>query len=84
MAKYARSATAGLNPINAAFKGLRDFRGDAALSTWLYQIARSFCALRFAEFRRDLDALFTAERNKRGAPSGVGDIHAATNLTCRA
>ncbi len=27
----------------AAFKGLHDFRGDAALSTWLYQIARSFC-----------------------------------------
>ena len=27
----------------AAFKGLHNFRGDAALSTWLYQIARSFC-----------------------------------------
>lgn len=27
----------------AAFKGLRDFRGDAKLSTWLYQVARSFC-----------------------------------------
>jgi RNA polymerase sigma-70 factor, ECF subfamily len=27
----------------AAFKGLRDFRGDAKLSTWLFQIARSFC-----------------------------------------
>ena len=27
----------------AAFKGLHQFRGDAALSTWLYQIARSFC-----------------------------------------
>ncbi len=27
----------------AAFKGLHDFRGDAALSTWLYQIERSFC-----------------------------------------
>ncbi|MDQ3262792.1 MAG: sigma-70 family RNA polymerase sigma factor [Myxococcota bacterium] len=26
-----------------AFKTLRDFRGDAQLSTWLYQIARSFC-----------------------------------------
>lgn len=26
-----------------AFKGLHHFRGDAALSTWLYQIARSFC-----------------------------------------
>ena len=27
----------------AAFRHLRGFRGDAALSTWLYQIARSFC-----------------------------------------
>lgn len=27
----------------AAFKGLEDFRGDAQLSTWLYQVARSFC-----------------------------------------
>jgi len=27
----------------AAFRGLPDFRGDAKLSTWLYQIARSFC-----------------------------------------
>ncbi len=27
----------------AAFRGLHDFRGDAQLSTWLYQIARNFC-----------------------------------------
>ncbi|MFL5432949.1 MAG: RNA polymerase sigma factor, partial [Myxococcales bacterium] len=30
----------------AAFEGLRDFRGDAQLSTWLFQIARSFCVKR--------------------------------------
>lgn len=27
----------------AAFRNLRGFRGDAQLSTWLYQIARSYC-----------------------------------------
>jgi RNA polymerase sigma-70 factor (ECF subfamily) len=26
-----------------AFRSLRDFRGEAGLSTWLYQIARSYC-----------------------------------------
>jgi RNA polymerase sigma-70 factor (ECF subfamily) len=26
-----------------AFQGIHQFRGDAQLSTWLYQIARSFC-----------------------------------------
>jgi len=27
----------------AAFRNLTEFRGDATISTWLYQIARSFC-----------------------------------------
>lgn len=27
----------------AAARGLRDFRGDSALTTWLYSVARSFC-----------------------------------------
>jgi RNA polymerase sigma-70 factor (ECF subfamily) len=27
----------------AAFRGVRRFRGDSQLSTWLYQVARSFC-----------------------------------------
>lgn len=30
----------------AAYRGLADFRGDAQLSTWMYQIARSFCIKR--------------------------------------
>ncbi len=27
----------------AAYKGMGEFRGDASLSTWLFQVARSFC-----------------------------------------
>jgi RNA polymerase sigma-70 factor (ECF subfamily) len=30
----------------AAARGIRDFRGDASLPTWLYTIARSFCSKR--------------------------------------
>ena len=46
----------------AAFRNLSSFRGDAQLSTWLYQLARSFCLkerrLRQGEPRsfEDLDA----------------------------
>ena len=29
--------------LTAAFRSLGDYRGEGALSTWLYQIARSFC-----------------------------------------
>ncbi|MCC6993979.1 MAG: sigma-70 family RNA polymerase sigma factor [Deltaproteobacteria bacterium] len=29
--------------LTAAFRNLGDYRGEGALSTWLYQIARSFC-----------------------------------------
>lgn len=45
----------------AAFKGLRDFRAEAALSTWLYQIARSFCT--------------KARRRPVGEPAVKIDVH---------
>ena len=31
------------NTLVAAFRHLPEFRGTASLSTWLYQIARSYC-----------------------------------------
>ena len=47
----------------AAFRYLPGFRGDAALSTWLYQIARSFCIKerRGQHPTRSLDEPGTAE-----------------------
>lgn len=38
----------------AAFKGIHHFRGDAELSTWLYQVARTHC--------------FRSRRKRAGAP----------------
>ncbi len=38
----------------AAFRGLHQFRGDAELSTWLYQVARTHC--------------FRSRRRRSGAP----------------
>jgi len=61
----------------AAFRHLPSFRGDAALSTWLYQIARSFCIKQ----RRGLhpteplaDAL--AEHAADAAPAADDELHA--------
>ncbi|MFT3842611.1 MAG: sigma-70 family RNA polymerase sigma factor [Myxococcaceae bacterium] len=46
----------------AAFKGLPEFRGDAELSTWLFQIARSFCV--------------KARRKPAGAPAQLAPLDA--------
>ena len=45
----------------AAFKNLPGFRGDAALSTWLYQIARSFCI-------KERRGVRPHDRGRRAAP----------------
>ncbi len=57
----------------AAFKSLPGFRGQAALSTWLYQIARSFCIKqrRGPERPRPLD-----ERLADAAPAPDQAVHA--------
>ncbi len=44
----------------AAARGIRDFRGAASVSTWLYTIARSFCIKR--------------HRLSRGAPSELASL----------
>jgi RNA polymerase sigma-70 factor, ECF subfamily len=46
----------------AAFRGLPEFRGQADLSTWLYQIARSFC--------------IKVRRRRSGEPAQMADIDA--------
>ena len=56
-----------------AFRGLRSFRGDAALSTWLYQIARSFC---IKSRRRRVDE----PEETRSGPETIGDI--ASSIAC--
>jgi RNA polymerase sigma-70 factor (ECF subfamily) len=48
----------------AAFRNLATFRGEAALSTWLYQIARSFC---IKERRRERPTEALDERVERVA-----------------
>jgi RNA polymerase sigma-70 factor, ECF subfamily len=47
----------------AAFKNLSSFRGDAQLSTWLYQVARSFCVKQ--------------RRRREGEPSHHEDLSGA-------
>jgi RNA polymerase sigma-70 factor (ECF subfamily) len=46
----------------AAFRHLHDFRGDARLSTWLFQVARSFCT--------------KARRRRSGEPAAMEAIDA--------
>jgi RNA polymerase sigma-70 factor (ECF subfamily) len=58
----------------AAFRSLPGFRGDAALSTWLYQIARSFC---IKERRRDRPEVPLADEERRLVAPAEGPEQAA-------
>lgn len=56
----------------AAFRNLTGFRGEAALSTWLYQIARSVC---IKQHRRPQEAPVETEVVDRAAPPDA-QLHA--------
>lgn len=58
----------------AAFKGLREFREEAALSTWLFQIARSFCIK--ARRRPTAVSIEQPELKTLGAPTAGPDEQA--------
>lgn len=47
----------------AAFRGIHHFRGDAELSTWLYQVARTYC--------------LRSRRRKAGAPEVLEPLEAS-------
>jgi RNA polymerase sigma-70 factor, ECF subfamily len=59
----------------AAFRHLPSFRGDASLSTWLYQIARSFC-LKERRRERPGDPLEAAGDVAGGQPGPDAQAHA--------
>jgi RNA polymerase sigma-70 factor (ECF subfamily) len=61
----------------AAFRHLPTFRGDAALSTWLYQIARSFC-IKERRGRRPTESLddMKGERMNLAEPAAPPDARA--------
>lgn len=59
----------------AAFRHLPGFRGDAALSTWLYQIARSFC-IKARRGRRPTTELDAAPALVDPAPRPDAQAHA--------
>ena len=51
----------------AAFRKLNDFRGEATLSTWLYQIARSFCLKRRRRGAFEPDSLLSIDTPEAAA-----------------
>jgi RNA polymerase sigma-70 factor (ECF subfamily) len=61
----------------AAFRNLPTFRGEAAISTWLYQIARSFCIKeRRGEHPTESLEGETGDRLAEPSPSPDAQVHA--------
>ncbi len=61
----------------AAFRGLREFRGQAQLSTWLYQIARSFCQKRHRRGTGEpVQTVSLDQAEVRAIPTASADPHA--------
>jgi RNA polymerase sigma-70 factor (ECF subfamily) len=54
----------------AAFRGMSGFRGEARLSTWLYQIARGYCV--------------KLRRRSSGEPAEMDGLNAASNVAAEA
>lgn len=65
----------------AAFKGVRSFRGDAELSTWLYQVARTHC---FRTRRKRAGAPDAFQSLESPAMAGVAAEDAAPDMTSHA
>jgi RNA polymerase sigma-70 factor (ECF subfamily) len=60
----------------AAFKNIASFRGDAALSTWLYQIARSFCIKERRRARHPAESLDERDAPAEERPAPDAQTHA--------
>lgn len=63
----------------SAFRNLPDFRGDAALSTWLFQIARSFC-IKHRRRRADEPEVFES-LDSEGAGAVVAETHGPEDVS---
>jgi RNA polymerase sigma-70 factor (ECF subfamily) len=50
-----------------AFKGLKNFKGDSSLSTWLYRVGVNCCLNRLAVKRPETESIEAAQRADHGA-----------------
>jgi len=57
-----------------AFKGLRNFKGDAALATWLHRIGVNVCLNRVASRRPDTEPIDAAPHVDPQAPDALVEV----------